>query len=219
LHNSYFQNKTILVTAGPTYEKLDPVRFIGNFSTGKMGIEIALKLAENGAQVHLVIGPTCLSVNHPNINVHHIVSALEMKDACLSYFPNCDMAILSAAVADYRPSEYQTQKIKKKEETFSIQLTKNPDIFKTLGELKQNHQKIIGFALETQNEIENAKQKLISKNGDAIVLNSLNDEGAGFGKSTNKISVILKNGLIFDYSLKEKSEVAKDLLKCISENL
>jgi phosphopantothenoylcysteine decarboxylase/phosphopantothenate--cysteine ligase len=129
------------------------------------------------------------------------------------------MAILSAAVADYRPAEYQTQKIKKKEETFSIQLTKNPDIFKTLGELKQNHQKIIGFALETQNEIENAKQKLINKNGDAIVLNSLNDEGAGFGKSTNKISVILKNGLIFDYSLKEKSEVAKDLLKCISENL
>lgn len=217
--NSYYINKKVLITAGPTYEKLDPVRFIGNFSTGKMGIEIALKLANLGAKVHLVIGPTCLKVEHQNIEVDNVVSAIEMLEACLQLFKNVDMAILSAAVADYRPLNYNEQKIKKNEEDFTLQLTKNPDIFKTLGAQKQSHQKIIGFALETQNEIENAKQKLINKNGDAIVLNSLNDKGAGFGNSTNKISVILKNGLIFEYSLKEKSEVATDLLTCISENL
>jgi phosphopantothenoylcysteine decarboxylase/phosphopantothenate--cysteine ligase len=218
LNNHYFQNKRVLITAGPTYEKLDPVRFIGNFSTGKMGFALAKALAENGAEVVLIAGPTCLSIEHPNIQLIAVVSAIEMRDEVLKHFSNADIAIMSAAVADYRPKTFSETKIKKKENELTIELVKNPDIFKTLGEQKSDNQILIGFALETNNELENARKKLADKNGDAIVLNSLNDIGAGFKHDTNKISIILKNGLIFEYSLKTKNEVAQDILQCISDN-
>jgi phosphopantothenoylcysteine decarboxylase / phosphopantothenate---cysteine ligase len=218
LKSSYFQNKKVLITAGPTYEKLDPVRFIGNFSTGKMGFALAEALANEGAKVILISGPTCLTIDHPNITLIPVVSAIEMLNESLLYFPQTDLAILSAAVADYRPKVFSETKIKKKDDDLTIQLVKNPDIFKTLGQLKTNQQFIVGFALETNNEVENAQKKLIDKNGDAIILNSLNDIGAGFKHDTNKISIILKNGLIFEYSLKAKKEVAQDILQCISEN-
>jgi phosphopantothenoylcysteine decarboxylase / phosphopantothenate---cysteine ligase len=218
LNNNYFQNKKILITAGPTYEKLDPVRFIGNFSTGKMGYALAEELANEGAKVILISGPTCLNIDHPNITVIPIVSANEMLHEALTFFPQTDLTILAAAVADYRPKEFSETKIKKNEDDLTIYLVKNPDIFKTLGQLKTKKQIIIGFALETNNEIENAQMKLKNKNGDAIILNSLNDIGAGFKYDTNKISIILKNGLIFEYSLKTKNEVAQDILQCISDN-
>ncbi len=218
MNQNYFQNKNILITAGPTYEKIDPVRFIGNFSSGKMGFELALAAANLGANVTLISGPTCLDINHPKVNRINVVSALEMYEECLKHFDKIDISILAAAVADYRPAFYSDIKIKKKEDDMNIQLTKNPDIFKTLGQQKRNNQLIIGFALETNNEIENAKNKLNNKNGDAIVLNSLNDFGSGFKHSTNKITIILKNGSIFEFDLKDKKEVAIDILTCISRN-
>lgn len=218
MNQNYFQNKNILITAGPTYEKIDPVRFIGNFSSGKMGFELALAAANLGANVTLISGPTCLDINHPKVNRINVVSALEMYEECLKHFDKIDISILAAAVADYRPAFYSDIKIKKKDDDMNIQLTKNPDIFKTLGQQKRNNQLIIGFALETNNEIENAKNKLNNKNGDAIVLNSLNDFGSGFKHSTNKITIILKNGSIFEFDLKDKKEVAIDILTCISRN-
>lgn len=214
----YYRGKKIVITAGPTYEKIDPVRFIGNYSTGKMGYSIAEELAKAGATVHLVSGPTALETHHENIQVYKVESAIQMYDACMRLFPSCDIAILSAAVADYRPEHYNDVKIKKNEEVLTINLVKNPDILSALGHAKNDKQIVIGFALETHNELENAKDKLRRKNADAIVLNSLNDPGAGFKHQTNKITIILEKGPIFEYPLKDKMEVAKDILNCISEN-
>ncbi len=218
MQTDYFKSKKIVISAGPTYEKLDPVRFIGNYSTGKMGYALATELANLGALVHLVSGPTSLSIEHPNITVYHVESAIEMYEICVREFKDADIAIMSAAVADYRPQHYNDVKIKKNEEVLTINLVKNPDILATLGHQKTEHQVLIGFALETHNELENATSKLHRKNADAIVLNSLNDAGAGFKHSTNKISIILKKGRIFEFPLKDKTAVAKDIVTCISEN-
>ncbi|HLT66111.1 MAG TPA: bifunctional phosphopantothenoylcysteine decarboxylase/phosphopantothenate--cysteine ligase CoaBC [Flavobacterium sp.] len=204
-------NKHILVTAGPTYEPLDPVRFIGNHSTGKMGFDIAEAAANKGAKVTLVTGPTHLKTSHTNITTVAVQSAQQMYDACHAVYDEVDVVVAAAAVADYRPKNVASQKIKKSEETFIIELEKNPDILASLG-AKKAHQYLIGFALETQNEVEHAKQKITKKNLDLIVLNSLNDEGAGFGKPTNKVTFIDKDFNEFPLPLKSKEEVAVDIV-------
>jgi phosphopantothenoylcysteine decarboxylase/phosphopantothenate--cysteine ligase len=215
----FYSGKKIVITAGPTYEKLDPVRFIGNYSTGKMGYAIAEELANIGAEVHLVSGPVHIKPINPNISLYKVESALEMLDVCTKLFPDCDIAIMAAAVADYRPESYEGFKIKKSADELVLRLVKNPDILATLGSRKKPGQLLIGFALETNNEIANAKEKLVRKNADAIVLNSLNDSGAGFSHQTNKITIILQKDIIFEYPLKDKQLVAKDIITCISENL
>lgn len=204
------KGKTILITAGPTYEAIDPVRFIGNHSSGKMGYALAEEAARRGAQVILISGPSGLKPHHQNIQLHRVVSAKEMFNAVFQYYDGVDIAIASAAVADYTPKVVADEKIKKNEDTFTIELVKNPDILKTMGERKQ-HQILVGFALETQNEVENAKGKLHKKNLDMIVLNSLRDEGAGFQKDTNKIRLITAEEEL-PFALKSKEEVAKDIL-------
>lgn len=206
------QNKKVLVTAGPTYEAIDPVRFIGNHSSGLMGYEIANAAANLGAQVILVSGPSHLSISHSGIDLHKVVSAQQMYNVAHSHYPEMDIVISAAAVSDYRPKTVAEQKIKKKENELTIDLVKNKDILLSLGEKKQK-QFLVGFALETENEIENAKKKLKKKNLDAIVLNSLNDSGAGFGKPTNKITFIDKNLNLTAFDVKEKSAVASDILK------
>jgi phosphopantothenoylcysteine decarboxylase / phosphopantothenate---cysteine ligase len=205
------KGKKILITAGPTYEAIDPVRFIGNHSTGKMGFDIANIAANHGAQVILITGPSPLQIKNSSVNVIRVVSAQEMYDACHQYFNEVDVAIAAAAVADYRPKNVALQKIKKNEDTFSIELEKTKDILAALGQKKKN-QFLIGFALETENEIENAKAKIQRKNLDLIVLNSLNDFGAGFGKPTNKVTFIDKNMSIDPRELKSKEEVALDII-------
>ena len=208
------KGKKILITAGPTYEAIDPVRFIGNHSSGKMGFEIAKSAANLGAEVILVSGPTYLSVSHSLIQVVPVVSAQQMYDACHKYFNEVDVAIAAAAVADYKPKVVANQKIKKSEASFSIELEKTKDILESLGKIK-NKQFLIGFALETENEIENAKLKIQKKNLDLIVLNSLQDEGAGFGKSTNKVTFIDQFFTIEPMLLKSKEEVATDIINKI----
>jgi phosphopantothenoylcysteine decarboxylase/phosphopantothenate--cysteine ligase len=208
------KGKKILITAGPTYEAIDPVRFIGNHSSGKMGFEIAKSAANLGAEVILVSGPTYLSVSHSLIQVVPVVSAQQMYDACHEYFNEVDVAIAAAAVADYKPKVVANQKIKKSEASFSIELEKTKDILESLGKIK-NKQFLIGFALETENEIENAKLKIQKKNLDLIVLNSLQDEGAGFGKSTNKVTFIDQFFTIEPMLLKSKEEVATDIINKI----
>lgn len=203
--------KKILITAGPTYEPIDPVRFIGNHSSGKMGYDLALEAANRGAEVILISGPSHLNIQHSNVQLIKVTTAEEMFEACHRYYKDVDVAIAAAAVADYRPKSVANQKIKKTEEAFSIELEKTKDILASLGEQKKN-QFLIGFALETENEIEHAKLKIQKKNLDLIVLNSLNDEGAGFGKSTNKITFIDKSFQINPMPLKSKEEVAKDIL-------
>lgn len=212
-----FYGKKFLISAGPTYEKIDPVRFIGNFSSGKMGIELAKAASEMGGEVTLVCGPSSLSTENQGIRRINVMSALEMKDAMDNEFVDSDIVIMSAAVADYRPATMAEQKIKKTENDLHIDLIKNPDILKGLGE-KKNHQILIGFALETRNEIEYAKGKLESKNLDFIVLNSLQDKEAGFQKDTNKITIISKDLNPIPYEAKNKKEVAKDILNFILEN-
>lgn len=204
------KGKKILITAGPTYEAIDPVRFIGNHSSGKMGFDIAKVAAENGAEVVLVSGPTHLK---PPASVAFIPveSAQQMYDACHQYYENVDVAIAAAAVADYRPKHVAPQKIKKAEADFAIELEKTKDILASLGQIKKN-QFLIGFALETENEIEHAKQKVAKKNLDLIVLNSLNDAGAGFGKPTNKITFIDKDFNIEPMPLQSKEAVATDII-------
>lgn len=211
------KNKKVLITAGPTHEALDPVRFIGNNSSGKMGYAIAEEVARQGGNVHLVSGPTNLDVSHPNITLEKVLSAEEMYKACLRQFETTDISILAAAVADYRPAQLASQKIKKKSDTLTLELVKTHDIAKELGKKKKNDQKLVGFALETENEKANAQQKIISKNFDMIVLNSLNDKGAGFGHDTNKISIIDKQNNIQSFELKTKKEVAKDIVNTIIE--
>lgn len=218
MKTNYYKGKKIVITAGPTYEKIDPVRFIGNYSTGKMGYALAEQLAIEGAEVFLVSGPTHLEVKSPDIHLFRVESAIQMLDQCVKLFPQCDIAILSAAVADYRPETYYDIKIKKSEEQLNIRLVKNPDILYTLGHSKKPSQLVVGFALETNNELENAREKLNRKNADAIVLNSLNDPGAGFRNDTNKISIILRKDLIFEFPLKHKEDVARDIIQCLAEN-
>ena len=204
--------KKILITAGPTYEAIDPVRFIGNHSSGKMGFDIANEAAKLGAEVILVSGPTHQITNFSSIKVVKVISAEEMYIACHEYFTNVDVAICAAAVADYRPKVVADQKIKKSEAELSIQLEKTKDILASFGEQKKR-QFLVGFALETENEIENAKLKIQKKNLDLIVLNSLKDEGAGFGKSTNKVTFIDKNFTVEPRDLKSKEMVAQDILE------
>jgi phosphopantothenoylcysteine decarboxylase / phosphopantothenate---cysteine ligase len=207
--------KNVLVTAGPTYEAIDPVRFIGNHSSGKMGFAIAEELASQGAVVTLVTGPTQQHTNHPGINVKKVTSAEQMFSACKEVFPSSDVAVLAAAVADYRPVVVAEQKIKKNGENLTLELTKTPDIAASLGKLKTQRQVIVGFALETEQEQNNALKKLESKNFDLIVLNSLNDKGAGFGHDTNKITIIGRDHQVNTFELKDKKAVAKDIVNAI----
>ena len=209
--------KTVLITAGPTYEALDPVRFIGNHSSGKMGFSLAEAAANRGAKVILISGPSSQTTNHQNIEIHHVISAKEMFAEVFKYYENCDIAIASAAVADYAPKEVALEKIKKNDDSLTFELVKNPDILKTMGERK-NHQFLVGFALETQHEEENAKTKLEKKNLDMIVLNSLRDTGAGFKSDTNKIKIITKTE-VKEFNLKSKNEVAEDILNFAEEQI
>lgn len=211
------EGKTVLITAGPTYEAIDPVRFIGNHSSGKMGFSLAEEAVKRGAKVILISGPTSQKTSNKNIEIHRITSAKEMYEQVFKYYEKVDIAIASAAVADYAPKIVAKEKIKKSEEEFTIELVKNPDILKTMGE-KKTHQFLVGFALETQNEEENAKSKLQKKNLDMIVLNSLRDEGAGFQKDTNKVK-ILTHSEQKEFSLKSKDEVAKDILDFVETQL
>ena len=206
--------KKVMITAGPTYEAIDPVRFIGNHSSGKMGFEIAKAAANLGAEVILISGPTHQTVANNLITVIPVVSAQDMYDTAHKYFKSVDIAIAAAAVADYRPKEVATQKIKKEESTLSLELEKTKDVLASLGQIKEQ-QFLVGFALETNNEIENAKSKLKRKNLDLIVLNSLQDKGAGFKSDTNKVTLIDKNETINTFELKSKTEVAKDILNTI----
>jgi len=211
--------KRALVTAGPTYEAIDPVRFIGNHSSGKMGIAIAEELAHRGATVQLVLGPSSQPVEAGKIAVHRVTSAAEMLAICVAEFANTDIAVLAAAVADYAPREKAPEKIKKKEENLSLELTKTKDILKTLGGLKKQQQLLVGFALETKDGRNYALDKLRSKNADLIVLNSLKDEGAGFGIDTNKITIFGKDGSEQSFEKKPKQQVAKDIVDTIVNRL
>jgi len=209
------QGRKVLITAGPTYEAIDPVRFIGNHSSGKMGFEMAQVALNLGAEVILITGPTHLELSHDNLKLIKIQSADEMYEHAIHYYKDVDIAIASAAVSDYKPKTFSENKIKKSSEILKIELIKNPDILKAFGENKK-HQFLVGFALETNNEVENAKQKLNQKNLDFIVLNSLNDKGAGFKSDTNKISIITNHG-IKRFDTKSKFEVAKDIFNEILE--
>ncbi len=207
------RGKRVLITAGPTYEKIDPVRFIGNYSSGKMGFALAEACAERGAEVSLIAGPVSLKVNHPLIKRIDVESAEEMYQAAIALFPDSDVAILSAAVADYRPEHAAERKIKRESEgEMSLRLIPNKDIAATLGSLKKEGQLLIGFALETDDETAHAKNKLERKNLDFIVLNSLRDKGAGFRCDTNKISILDRAGERIDFPLKSKKEVASDIV-------
>ena len=214
-NNLPLSGKQVMITAGPTFESIDPVRFIGNHSSGKMGFSIALEAAKKGAHVKLVAGPTSQEVTHPHISRVNVTSAQEMLDACLSNFKQSDITIMSAAVADYRPKQVASQKVKKSDNTLNIDLEPTIDILKTLGNEKSSEQFLCGFALETENEESNAQGKLIKKNLDMIVLNSLQDEGAGFRHDTNKVSILDKNYKFHKFELKSKVEVAQDIIDFI----
>jgi len=212
-----FAGKKVVVTAGPTHEPIDPVRFIGNNSSGLMGIEIAKSFADRGADVELVLGPTHLEVSHKNIKVHKVNTAEEMFKETVSLFTDADIAVLSAAVADFTPKNKAGSKIKKEEGLNVIELEPTKDILAELGKTKKQNQLLIGFALETDNELENAKSKLKRKNLDLIVLNSLKDKGAGFGVPTNKVTFIDKKGNVKDLPLMSKAEVAENLADEIND--
>jgi len=210
--------KKALVTAGPTYERLDPVRFIGNFSTGKMGIALAASLAAQGAEVTLVLGPTHLEPPvGSGIRCVRVESAQEMYDACMLLFPQTDIAVMAAAVADYRSGSVADEKIKKQDGTLSLSLVKTKDILATLGSMKRDSQILAGFALETHEELAHARQKLEQKGADLIVLNSLRDEGAGFGHDTNKVTILTRSGGQYDLPLQSKQEAADAIVKHILE--
>jgi phosphopantothenoylcysteine decarboxylase/phosphopantothenate--cysteine ligase len=211
--------KKVLITAGPTYEKIDPVRFIGNHSSGKMGIALAETAANLGAEVELILGPTNLSATHPNIHTTKVVSAEEMYQVTHKHFKQTDIAILAAAVADFTPKTKANHKIKKDGNTLSLELTATKDILASLGIIKNNKQVLVGFAMETNNEIENATKKLKKKNLNFIVLNSLNEKNAGFKHSTNKVTIIDDKGTITPYELKTKLEVAEDIFNKIDSYL
>ena len=209
----------ILITAGPTHEPIDPVRFIGNHSSGKMGIAIAEEFAKQENEVVLIKGATNLNPSIPSIQQISIKTAAEMFDACAQYFSWADVIVFAAAVADYTPKFPSQTKIKKKEDEFSIELVKTKDIAAELGKQRRENQVIVGFALETNNEEANAKEKLSKKNFDFIVLNSMRDEGAGFQTDTNKITIIDREGNTTKFDLKEKTEVAKDIVGYVQKML
>ena len=218
--NSYFQSKfdpvykgkNVLITAGPTYESIDPVRFIGNHSSGKMGYEIAHEFLKQGANVTLVSGPSNLSLEHPNLKLIRVKSADQMLEVVQGVWCECQFGVFAAAVADYRPKVQVNQKIKKSDEELTITLTKNPDILKWAGQNKKENQCLVGFALETNDLKNNATKKLEKKNLNMIVMNSLADSGAGFGVDTNKISILDNRNNFETFELKSKAEVAKDIL-------
>jgi len=208
-------NKKVLVTAGPTYEHIDPVRFIGNHSSGKMGFALAEELANRGAEVTLISGPVSIKTENKNIKRIDVITADEMFNQSVETFPKCDVAIMCAAVADYKPINTTTQKLKRTAESISIDLTPTQDIAKHLGSIKKENQRLVGFALETNNEIENSKQKLSSKNLDFIVLNSLNEKGAGFKHDTNKVSIFFNDGKVIPFEMKLKKDVAHDIVDAL----
>ena len=212
-------DKTCMVTAGPTHENIDPIRFIGNRSSGKMGMAIAEELAERGADVSLIMGPSSQTTIHPNIKQINVNTADEMFTQVQKYFLNSDISVFSAAVSDYKPKKVFTEKIKKKDENWIIDLEKNKDILSEMGNKKNENQFVVGFSLETENEIENAKQKLQNKNLDLIILNSTKDKGATFSHDTNKISIIDKDFNIENFQLKDKIDVAKDIVDAIVKNI
>ncbi len=205
------EGKKIIITAGPTYEAIDPVRFIGNHSSGKMGLALAIESHKRGAEVVLIAGPNHLNLTSFPFKTIEVQSADEMYSHCVSLFPSVDIAVMSAAVADFKVENISKEKIKKKEDHLQLHLVKNVDILSELGKMKKN-QILVGFALETENEVANAQAKLERKNADLIVLNSLKDSGAGFGGDTNKISIIHKNKELISFGLKSKNEVAEDIL-------
>ena len=215
-----FAGKKVLVTAGPTYEAIDPVRFIGNHSSGLMGIEVARAFADQGADVKLVLGPSSIRPERSNIQVIPVTSAKEMYDATTAAFKHADIAVLTAAVADFRPEVIADQKIKKdpNKDEMVLKLVKTEDILKTLGQQKTDKQMLVGFALETENGLENAKKKLHSKNIDMIVLNIMNEAGVGFKTKTNKVSIITKDDKVVNFELKPKNEVANDILNVVYQS-
>lgn len=221
----YFSNskplagKKAVVSAGPTYELIDPVRFIGNFSTGLMGLCIAERLAEEGAEVTLVMGPSHYKADHSGVKQVNVISSSEMFDECTHAFHSADIGVMSAAVADYRPAETAENKIKKNSDLMNIELIKTQDILAELGSMKRPDQFLVGFALETQNELQNAQSKLERKNLDFIVLNSLNDKGAGFKHATNKVTFLDKQSNISHFDLKSKENVAVDIVKKIIQDI
>jgi phosphopantothenoylcysteine decarboxylase/phosphopantothenate--cysteine ligase len=217
--SSKLKNKTVLVTGGPTYEPIDPVRFIGNHSSGKTGVLLADALADRGANVILVTGPTHEKVKDHRIKVVPVTTAIQMKAAVELVWEKCDIGIFSAAVADYRPIAPAGEKIKKKDNELTLQLTKNPDILAWAGENKKTLQFLAGFALETTNEMAHATEKFNRKNLDLLVLNSLKDEGAGFGKTTNKVTILKKNNKFITFELKNKSAVVNDILDEIESEI
>jgi phosphopantothenoylcysteine decarboxylase/phosphopantothenate--cysteine ligase len=214
-----FSKKKVLVTAGPTYENIDPVRFIGNRSSGKMGYAIADEFARQGADVVLVSGPSSEKIRNSNIHKVEVESAKEMYDACMMYGPASEIIVMAAAVADFRPEAAASEKIKKQNNSLVLSLTATDDVLSELGRRKKNGQLLVGFALETTDEIQNAKEKLRKKNLDMIVLNSLKNSGAGFNHDTNKVSVISSDMNVIEFELKSKAEVAKDIVHSIVDHL
>ena len=217
--NLSLSKKKVLITAGPTYEPIDPVRFIGNHSSGKMGYHLAMQAADNGAEVVLIMGPSNLKAIHSSILQIDVKTAQEMQSKVQKYFKSSDIAIFSAAVSDYKTSKVEPQKVKKSGENWNITLQKTNDILLQVSQKKKKNQILVGFALETENEMENATAKLQQKNLDLIVLNSLNDKGAGFFHDTNKITIIEKDNKVEEFKLKYKSEVAKDIMDKIIQKL
>ncbi len=211
--------KKVLITAGPTYEPIDPVRFIGNHSSGKMGYHLAMQAAKMGAEVTLIMGPSDLKVENSNVLQINVKTAKDMQRSVKDHFEDADIAIFSAAVSDYKTENIASQKVKKSNGSWDISLTKTNDILLEISQEKKENQILVGFALETENELENAKEKLINKNLDMIILNSLNDKGAGFGYDSNKITIIEKDNKIEDFELKHKREVAKDIIDRIIQKL
>jgi phosphopantothenoylcysteine decarboxylase/phosphopantothenate--cysteine ligase len=220
ISRSDLEKKKILITAGPTYEKIDPVRFIGNYSSGKMGFALAEACAARGGDVFLVSGPVALKTEHPSIKRREVESADEMYDEVVRLFPSCDVVILCAAVADYRPERQAQEKIKREQhDALTLSLVRNKDIAAALGREKKVHQRLIGFALETKDEVTQAKEKLQRKNLDVIVLNSLNDQGAGFGHDTNQVTLINKSGMETHIPLKSKAEIAEDIINYLVKSV
>lgn len=211
------KDKKVLITAGPTREAIDPVRFISNHSSGKMGYAIAEEFLKQGAEVLLISGPVHLELSHPRLKIIDVESANDMYLACCLHFETCDIAVFSAAVADYRPAKIASQKIKKDDSSFVIKLVKNVDIAAEFGKYKKSTQVSVGFALETNDELTHALGKLRKKNFDMVVLNSMNDAKATFGYDTNKVSIITSQLKQFDYELKSKKEVARDIVKHVAE--
>ena len=214
-----FDSKKVLITAGPTYEYIDPVRFIGNFSSGKMGFAIADEFLKRGAEVILIAGPSHQILSHPNLKVISVVTANEMFEQVQLHWKEVNIGVFSAAVADYRPEHISSSKIKKKEDTLTIRLVKNPDILAWAGENRTSNQFLVGFALETNDAIVYGKNKLRNKNLNAIIINTLADEGAGFGGNTNKISILSNDNNLFEFDLKSKKDVAVDIVNFINSKL